>query len=209
MIKYYIEIVNKNKPSAYITQSRWFKKSAEAVAWAENFSYVDSEYDICLMGAHFISEDEYTDIFYMGSLKSHLATISRCNAKTNNTIEQNKWEKLFDEFLDLIEFSLVKKSDGWSLIDNQGANLGNIQGETFDSAMDIFERLNIYINDYIFRPLEEDLDNRGETNIPHTCDEWLERSDEFENYSFELAVIEMISSRGKEIDLNHCTYELL
>ena len=52
--------------------------------------------------------------------------------------QQNKYEKLFDEFLDLAEFRLVRHQNGydeyadeyghWSLIDNQGANLGDIEG---------------------------------------------------------------------------------
>lgn len=209
MIKYYIEIIDKDEPSAYIAQSKWFTKSAEAVAWAENFGYIRPGYDVCLMGAKFISEDEYSDIFYMGSLRGHLATISRANAKTNNTIQVNRWEALFDEFMDLIEFSLVKHKECWSLIDNQGANLGDIQSETFGSAVDIFDRLTMYIDDYIIRPLEDDLDNRGETNVPHTFEEFLERRDEFENYTFELAIIDMICNHANDIDLNQCTYELL
>ena len=85
--------------------------------------------------------------------------------------QQNKWEKLFDEFLDLTEFKLIKHQNKynqyideyghWSLIDLQEANLGNIQGDRFESAQEILERMTIYINDYIIADIEECLDEKN------------------------------------------------
>ena len=37
--------------------------------------------------------------------------------------KKNRWEELFDELLDLIEFRLIKYPDGWGLLDRQGANM--------------------------------------------------------------------------------------
>ena len=62
---------------------------------------------------------------------------------------QNKYEKLFCSFLDLTEFSLIKYKDGFGLEDRQGANLGDIEGDRFETAEQIFERMSIYIDDYI------------------------------------------------------------
>lgn len=62
---------------------------------------------------------------------------------------QNIWGKLFDSFLDLTEFSLIKYEDGFGLEDHQGANLGDIEDDRFETAEQIFERMSIYIDDYI------------------------------------------------------------
>ena len=64
--------------------------------------------------------------------------------------KQNTWEKLFDEFMDLIEMGLVKTNEGYfHLRDYTGANLANIESEEFDNAQWLFERLDNYIYDYI------------------------------------------------------------
>ena len=63
---------------------------------------------------------------------------------------KNTYEKLFDEFLDLTEFRLLKHKDGtFSLEDQQCANLGDIEDDRFTSASEILDRMDIYIQDYI------------------------------------------------------------
>lgn len=81
---------------------------------------------------------------------------------------QNKWEKLFEEFLDVTEFTLVHYEYGrtdpedeekigyWGLYDRQGANLGEIESDVFTSASEIIDRMSTYINDYFYRDLEEE-----------------------------------------------------
>lgn len=41
--------------------------------------------------------------------------------------KKNGRECLFDQFLETINFRLVKYPSGWGLIDKQGADLGNIE----------------------------------------------------------------------------------
>ena len=72
----------------------------------------------------------------------------------------NIWEDIFESFLDLKEFTLVHYENGkisennedvdghWGLIDRQGGNLGNIEGDVFNNAEEILDRMSIYINDY-------------------------------------------------------------
>lgn len=108
------------------------------------------------------------------------------------------YTELFEEFLDLIEFTLVKHKnpllvlkykdlDGndvveehngvWSLCDRQGANLGDIEQDRFDNASQIIDRLGTYINDYIFEDLENELDaydiELDLHEIPCDAAEWL------------------------------------
>ena len=134
---------------------------------------------------------------------------------------QNKWEKLFEEFLECVEFTLMKHTDGWGVHDGQYANLGDIQSDRFENAADIFERMDIYINDYFFNDLEEELevynvDLEGR-EVPWSADEWLElRGDMefykknkkyFEEHSFEFDVLDMMVNHENEINLENIYYE--
>lgn len=138
---------------------------------------------------------------------------------------QNKWEKLFEEFLDLIEFSLLKRANYdwgmWSLVDLQGANLGNIEEDEFVSATDIIDRLDIYINDYFFDDLECELDaynvDLGDREVPWDAEEWLALRDDvefynknkeyFDGHTFEFDVLDMIAHHTQEIDLENVFYQ--
>lgn len=138
---------------------------------------------------------------------------------------QNKWEELFEEFLDLIEFKLLKRTNYdwgmWSLVDLQGANLGNIEEDEFVSATGIIDRLDIYINDYFFDDLERELDaynvDLGDREVPWDAEEWLALRDDVEFYSknkeyfdghtFEFDVLDMIAHHTQEIDLENVFYQ--
>lgn len=128
------------------------------------------------------------------------------------TKSQNKYEKLFDSFLDLTEFSLIKYKDGFGLEDHQGANLGDIEGDRFETAEQIFERMSIYIDDYI----DEDLcdvwvDELGFSydDIPNTFEGWLDHKEELKEYQYEIDLIDMICNHYNEINLENCTYEII
>lgn len=134
--------------------------------------------------------------------------------------KQNKWEKLFDKFLDLTEFKLIKHQNKynqhtdeyghWSLIDLQGANLGNIQGDRFESAQEILERMTIYINDYIITDIEECLDEKNlypENGYANWQDMLNNAKDLLSENKFEFDLLDMICNHFEEINLNNCTYE--
>lgn len=78
--------------------------------------------------------------------------------------KQNKWEGLFESFLDVTEFSLEyhKDTQEWALWDRQGGNLGDIQSERFQNAEQIFERMDTYIHDYYMEDLQDEMWNYGE-----------------------------------------------
>lgn len=48
--------------------------------------------------------------------------------------KKNRYETLFEEFMDLTEFTLIKYKDGWGLHDRQGGNLGDIESDRFENA---------------------------------------------------------------------------
>ena len=124
---------------------------------------------------------------------------------------QNNYEKLFDSFLDLTEFSLIKYKDGFGLEDRQGANLGGIEDDRFETAEQIFERMSVYIDDYI----DEDLCNVwvdelgfNPDDIPDMLEGWLDHKEELKEYQYEIDLIDMICNHYDEINLENCTYEI-
>ena len=124
---------------------------------------------------------------------------------------QNKYEKLFCSFLDLTEFSLIKYEDGFGLEDRQGANLGDIEDDRFETAEQIFERMSIYIDDYI----DEDLCDAWVDELGFNCDEipdtiegWLDHKEELKEYQYEIDLIDMICNHHDEINLENCDYEI-
>ena len=134
---------------------------------------------------------------------------------------RNKYESLFEGFLDLTEFTLIKCKDGWGLHDRQGGNLGNIEGDRFESATDIFDRMDVYINDYFLEDLENELeaynvDMEGR-EIPWSAEGWLRLKDEkefynknqryFESHMWDFDVLDMIVNHANQINLGNVYYE--
>ena len=121
--------------------------------------------------------------------------------------QQNKWEKLFEEFMDLTEFSLIKHR--------------NPEEEGFDNARQIFDRMDIYINAYIYRDLEEELDayqvDLENHELPWNADMWLalrddkdfyeKNKDYFDEHKWEFDMLDMIANHFDEIDLENVYYE--
>lgn len=130
---------------------------------------------------------------------------------------QNKWEKLFDEWLDLTDFALIKhtnRTDGyiWSLDDKQGANLGDIEDDLFTNAAQILDRMGIYIQDYIYNDLHEcwdDENNKAEFPYgdPWNAELWLKYRELMPNNQFEMDLCDMIANHFREINLENCCYE--
>lgn len=152
------------------------------------------------------------------------------------------YTELFEGFLDLIEFTLVKHANPvlvlkykdlddneviekhvgtWSLYDRQGANLGDINEDRFDNVMQIIDRLDIYINDYFYADLEDELeayevDLEGR-ELPWSAETWLALRDDnefyeknkhyFDVHKWEFDVLDMIAYHINEINLEECYYE--
>lgn len=64
----------------------------------------------------------------------------------------NYYGHLLIEMIGFMEFEPVISDDGIRLKDLTGANLGDIESDTFLNASDLVERLEPYINDYILDP---------------------------------------------------------
>ena len=132
--------------------------------------------------------------------------------------QQNKYEKLFDEFLELTEFKLVRHQNDydeytdeyghWNLIDNQGANLGNIESNRFKSAAEILDRMDIYIHDYIIEAIQDCLDEAGYDYYTGNYQGLIEYCrDKLSENKWDLDALDMICNHFDEINLENCTYE--
>lgn len=121
---------------------------------------------------------------------------------------KNTYEKLFDEFLDLTEFRLLKHKDGtFSLKDRQCANLGDIEDDRFTLASEILDRMDVYIQDYLIVDIEDALD---EKSIEIDCDweEYGQYRDLIPDYKFDFDLLDMIVNHFDKVDLNNCDYSL-
>ena len=122
---------------------------------------------------------------------------------------KNTYERLFDEFLDLTEFRLLKHNDGtFSLEDQQCANLGDIENDRFISASEILDRMDIYIQDYIVEALSDVIDVNGVSLEEDTWMGLLECRDKVPEADWDFDVLDMIINHPDKIDLNNCDYSL-
>ena len=122
---------------------------------------------------------------------------------------KNTYEKLFDEFLNITEFLLLKHKDGtFSLEDRQYANFGNIEDDRFETASEVLDRMDIYIQDYLVADIEDALD---EESIAIDCDwkEYGKYRDLIPDYRFDFDLLDMIINHPDKIDLNNCDYSLV
>jgi hypothetical protein len=122
---------------------------------------------------------------------------------------KNKYEKLFDDFLSTTDFQLVKYSDGFGLVDLQGANLGDIEEDRFETAEDVFNRMDIYIDDYYLNDISELLHERNiEATWPFTCEDYLINAKALlPEYPWDFEILDMICYHANEINLENCDYE--
>ena len=121
---------------------------------------------------------------------------------------KNTYEKLFDEFLSITEFRLLKHNDGtFSLEDRQSANFGDIEDDRFETASEVLDRMDVYIQDYLAAGIEDALD---EESITIDCDwkEYGKYRDFLPDYGFDFDLLDMIVNHSNEVDLNNCDYSL-
>lgn len=119
--------------------------------------------------------------------------------------------EMFNTILAIEEFGLIKYKDGtWGLFDGQGANLGGIESERFNTMSEILDRMEIYHIDYFEESIMEyfeiynykdyvDLVNQCREKINNDPDEWSDYSD------FDLRALEFI---GMAPDLEICNKPL-
>ncbi len=121
----------------------------------------------------------------------------------NEAFAKHHYDKMFVSYLDLVEFDLVKRTDGFSLIDLQNGNLGNIEEERFENAVEIIDRMDRYIEDYLGFPIARDvfgyddvdmpfgeLAQKAICNVKHSCGD-----DE--------DILDVLCSHGDEINLDN------
>ena len=121
-------------------------------------------------------------------------------------LNKNKYEKLFDSFIELTEFTLVKYYDGWGLKDLQEGNLGDIESDRFEDALELIDRMDIYINDYLVRPIAENL------GISQCGTTWGEMAKKYKGKAgesdFDVLILDALCNHPDEISLENCAHEV-
>lgn len=124
----------------------------------------------------------------------------------------DKYTKLFSNFLDLVEFAVEKDGDEYRLVDLQGANLGDIESDRFETASQIFDRMGIYIEDYYIRAIEDVLEEKG---IDVEFNTWEDIVDWYKDHKYEVpyiegdvAVLDMIVNHADEVDISKVADEV-
>ena len=121
---------------------------------------------------------------------------------------KNTYEELFDAFLNITEFRLLKHNDGtFSLEDRQSSNFGDIEYDRFETASEVLDRMDVYIQDYLAAGIEDALD---EESITIDCDwkEYGKYRDFLPDYGFDFDLLDMIVNHSNEVNLNNCDYSL-
>lgn len=121
---------------------------------------------------------------------------------------ENKYEKLFDVFMSITDFKLAKYADGFGVIDLQDADLGDVESDRFQTAADIFDRMEIYINDYFINDIDELLDEKNiEVTWNNDYESYIKHAKPLlPDYTFDFDVLDMICYHANEIDLENCDY---
>ena len=122
---------------------------------------------------------------------------------------KNKYEELFESFLSVTDFRLIKYQDGFGLDDLQGGNLGNIEADRFETAADIIDRMDVYVQDYFITDTEELLEDVYDVKAPtYWCyEDLLEFARpimENGDYKFNIDVLDMICYHIHEVNLENC-----
>lgn len=119
-------------------------------------------------------------------------------------LKPHSYEKIFIEFLSMLQFRLNKYDDGFGLVDITGSNLNGIEQDRFESASEIFERLDNYIYDSIITDIDDALEEKNvEITWGESCEDYLKHAKAFlpdDRYSFD--ILDMICNHFEEIDLN-------
>lgn len=99
-------------------------------------------------------------------------------------MENEKYIKLFNEILNCEDFELVRYKNGdFGLHDLQGANLGGIEEETFETMVQVLDRMEVYHIDYFENPTEEFyevFEHNGYVDLVEKCRNLIDTNKEFE-----------------------------
>lgn len=123
---------------------------------------------------------------------------------------KNQYEKLFDELLEYMEFSLAKYANGFGVIDLQNENIANIEGDRFLNATELFKRMHRYIEDYIINPLLEAICERGKIlDYNANLGDIIQVGTNIlpKEYRWNLEVLKAIFEHSQDINLNNCMHE--
>ena len=121
-----------------------------------------------------------------------------------------KVNEKFCEYISFMDFSIGKDQEGFFLEDLQGANLGDIDQDRFTNAVGIIDRLDVYIDDYVYQDLIEDAESagivfeKGVNPMNFSFAEWIQFCKENSIQSYHLKILEFMEAHLEDVDLDEC-----
>lgn len=163
---------------------KYDKQHSEAILLLDDFMQTEEDYN------------RVSDFFFL-----------LAGAVSENLYDQmilNLEEQIFVDFLDLIEFDLIKDGQQYALVDRQGANLGEIESRRYERLVDIIDDLSVYVEDYIVAPLEEQA-RQLHIPIPVTWEGFVAIRDKFPAANqWDLQVLQVLTKDYPMINLDKC-----
>lgn len=113
----------------------------------------------------------------------------------------------FNEVINSVEFKLMysKADNNFRLVDLQGANLADIESDTFDNLIEVIDRLDVYINDYFIEDVISEM-NIGSYEHYEDLIRIIKSNERASEFVFDVEVLEMLCalddiSEFKDIEL--------
>lgn len=155
-------------------------------------------------------------VFFLTAMKTNRYKIEDAEQIYKGPQGPNKYEQLFNDMLSMLDFTLIKNENDynektdecgiWSLEDDMCCNYGDIEGDRFNSALGIIDRLDMYLNDLLIADMEDEFD--VDTSVYSSWGEMVEKRADFpEGCQWHLDIMDMICNHANEIDLNNCKFE--
>ena len=112
----------------------------------------------------------------------------------------------FEQLIESVEFRVIQQDNGrYRLEDMQGANLGDIEQEEFNSKAAVIDRMEVYWHDYYASILEEDLEIYNYKDYGDLCEQAKEKMktlqldyDSLRDYICVIEALELIANPPKE-----------
>lgn len=138
----------------------------------------------------YLEDTEYKSYNINDFLKKYLTNIVKLRGNVN-------YNKLTVELLDLMEFSLLRTKEGYVLYDEQREET---LGDDITSGLSLFESLDIHMEDYIVKPIEECQDVSLYGTLQDELNQLLKENKLI--ISWDVQVLDMICNFPEKVDID-------
>lgn len=114
----------------------------------------------------------------------------------------NRYEKLFSEMLDYLDYSIIDIGEGIYRIEDLQLGNGAFLDGKYHTAAEVMNRLDSAMDAYFFEPIGEDLKDIGVHSF-HYDYSIIEHKDKLPDRRWDFAVLEMVAHHIDEVELKN------